>query len=89
MNDEEMVLDESEGQEGGSADVMERKERYWIRFLKGMVTDRNNIIAGDIIQAIPSQRLLHLTHPHAFNAYRRLRQVNPSPYMLYLNCGDV
>jgi hypothetical protein len=35
------VLDGPEEQEGGSADVMERKERYWMRFLKGMVTDRN------------------------------------------------
>jgi hypothetical protein len=42
MNDEEMVLDGPERQEGGSVDVMERKERYWTRFLKGMVTDRNN-----------------------------------------------
>jgi hypothetical protein len=42
MNDEEMVLDGPEGQEGGSADVMERKRRYWMRFLKGMVTDRNS-----------------------------------------------
>jgi hypothetical protein len=41
MNEEEMVLDGPEGQEGGSADVMERKERYLMRFLKGMVTDRN------------------------------------------------
>jgi hypothetical protein len=41
MNDEEMVLDGPEGQEGGSVTVMERKERYWMRFLKGMVTDRN------------------------------------------------
>jgi hypothetical protein len=36
-----MVLDGPEGQEGGSADVMVRNERYWMRFLKGMVTDRN------------------------------------------------
>jgi hypothetical protein len=41
MNDEEMILDGPEGQEGGSADVMGRNERYWMRFLKGMVTDRN------------------------------------------------
>jgi hypothetical protein len=41
MNDEEMILDGPEGQEGGSVDVMERKERCWMRFLKGMVTDRN------------------------------------------------
>jgi hypothetical protein len=36
-----MVLDGSEGLEGGSAGVKELKERYWMRFLKGMVTDRN------------------------------------------------
>jgi hypothetical protein len=41
MNDEEKVLDGPEGQEGSSGDVMEREERYWMRFLKGMVTDRN------------------------------------------------
>jgi hypothetical protein len=41
MNDEEMILDGPEGQEGGSADVMGWNERYWMRFLKGMVTDRN------------------------------------------------
>jgi hypothetical protein len=46
MNDEEMVLDGLEGQEGGSADVMEQKERYWMRFLMGMVTDRNSLSAG-------------------------------------------
>jgi hypothetical protein len=41
MNDEEMVLDGSDGQEGSSAGVKGLKERYWMRFLKGMVTDRN------------------------------------------------
>jgi hypothetical protein len=43
MDDEEMVLDGPEGQEGGSVGVRGLKERYWMRFLKGMVTDRNNI----------------------------------------------
>jgi hypothetical protein len=33
-----MVLD---GQEGGSEGVRGLKERCWVRFLKGMVTDRN------------------------------------------------
>jgi hypothetical protein len=33
-----MVLD---GQEGDSVGVRGLKERYWMRFLKGMVTDRN------------------------------------------------
>jgi hypothetical protein len=34
-----MVLD---GQEDGSGGVEGLMERYWMRFLKGMVTDRNN-----------------------------------------------
>jgi hypothetical protein len=37
-NDEEMVLD---GQEGDPEGVKGMEERYWMRFLKGMVTDRN------------------------------------------------
>jgi hypothetical protein len=40
-SDEEMFLEGPDGQEGGFIGVMERKERYWMRFLKGMVTDRN------------------------------------------------
>jgi len=49
---------------------------------------KKNIVAGDIIQAVPSQRLSRPTALHPFNAYRQLRQVNPSPYMYYLDCGD-
>jgi hypothetical protein len=43
MNDEGMILDEQDGQEGGSVGVRGLKERYWMRFLKGMVTDRNSL----------------------------------------------
>ncbi|KAG5647130.1 hypothetical protein DXG03_001085 [Asterophora parasitica] len=50
---------------------------------------KQHIVAGDIIQAVPSQRLARPTALHPFNAYRHLRQVNPSPYMFYLDCGDV
>ncbi|KZO95212.1 putative TRP2-anthranilate synthase component I [Calocera viscosa TUFC12733] len=50
---------------------------------------KKHIVAGDIIQAVPSQRLSRPTTLHPFNAYRHLRQVNPSPYMFYLDCGDV
>jgi anthranilate synthase component 1 len=50
---------------------------------------KKHIIAGDIIQAVPSQRMARPTVLHPFNAYRHLRQVNPSPYMFYLDCGDL
>lgn len=57
---------------------------------EGFVTSlKQHIIAGDIIQAVPSQRLARPTALHPFNAYRHLRQVNPSPYMFYLDCGDL
>ena len=56
---------------------------------EGFVTHlKKRIVAGDIIQAVPSQRLTRITDLHPFNAYRRLRQVNPSPYMFYLDCGE-
>lgn len=49
---------------------------------------QEHIRRGDIIQAVPSQRISRPTDLHPFNIYRELRQVNPSPYMFYINCGD-
>jgi hypothetical protein len=49
MNDEGRVLDGMDGQEGGSAGVKGRKERYWMRFLKGMVTDCNTVSGPHIL----------------------------------------
>lgn len=49
---------------------------------------RKHIVKGDIIQAVPSQRLARKTNLHPFNVYRHLRQINPSPYMFYVDTGD-
>jgi anthranilate/para-aminobenzoate synthase component I len=54
-----------------------------------VTTLKKHIVAGDIIQAVPSQRLARPTSLNPFNAYRHLRQVNPSPYMFYLDCGGL
>jgi anthranilate synthase component 1 len=43
------------------------------------------IVAGDIIQAVVSQRLARPTTAHPFQIYRALRAINPSPYMYYLD----
>lgn len=43
---------------------------------------------GDIIQAVPSQRFARPTSLHPFNVYRTLRNVNPSPYLFYIDCKD-
>ena len=47
------------------------------------------IQAGDIIQAVLSQRLTVRTGADPFDVYRALRIVNPSPYMYYLRLGDL
>ena len=46
---------------------------------------REYIIAGDVIQVVPSQRLARPTSAAPFDIYRCLRAVNPSPYMYYLH----
>jgi anthranilate synthase component 1 len=46
------------------------------------------IVAGDCIQVVLSQRFSRSTPAHAFDIYRALRTVNPSPYMFYLDLGD-
>ncbi|KAJ3193053.1 hypothetical protein HK101_005523 [Irineochytrium annulatum] len=49
---------------------------------------KKHINDGDIIQAVPSQRLERKTSLHPFNAYRQLRSLNPSPYMFYVDLGE-
>jgi anthranilate synthase component 1 len=46
------------------------------------------IYAGDVIQAVLSQRLSRHTCADPFAIYRALRSINPSPYMYYLHLGD-
>jgi anthranilate synthase component 1 len=47
------------------------------------------IKAGDIIQTVLCQRLETKTGADAFEIYRALRFVNPSPYMFYLELEDL
>ena len=46
------------------------------------------IRAGDIFQVVLSQRMEVPVRVPAFDVYRALRAVNPSPYMYYLRMGD-
>ena len=49
---------------------------------------RKHITCGDIIQAVPSQRVARPSSLHPFNIYRQLRTLNPSPYLFYLDCDS-
>ena len=56
-------------------------------FADAIARCKEYINAGDIFQVVPSKQFrTKLTKP-PFLFYRRLRQVNPSPYMFYLNFG--
>lgn len=49
---------------------------------------KKEIVAGNLIQAVPSRRLQLDCANSALEIYRRLRSVNPSPYLVYLDFGD-
>ncbi|MGC8545923.1 MAG: anthranilate synthase component I [Athalassotoga sp.] len=43
---------------------------------------------GDIFQVVLSQRLEIENHSDPFDVYRRLRSLNPSPYLFYIDFGN-
>jgi anthranilate synthase component 1 len=47
------------------------------------------IAAGDVIQAVLSQCFQAPLRQDPFDLYRALRSINPSPYMFYLDLGDL
>ncbi|MCB0880929.1 MAG: anthranilate synthase component I [Thermoleophilia bacterium] len=50
---------------------------------------REYIFAGDAFQVVPSQRFTADVDLDPFTIYRGLRAVNPSPYMFFLEFGDI
>jgi len=70
---------------------MEKEE-----YERGVRTAKEYIRAGDILQVVLSQRLEADFdsgtdtdgNPRAFEFYNRLSEVNPSPYMYFLDFGD-
>ena len=50
---------------------------------------REHILAGDVYQVVLSQQFSFDLEAEAFDVYRVLRQVNPSPYMYYLRHGGL
>lgn len=59
------------------------------RFLKMVLRAKRYIQEGDIIQVVLSQRFSAQFSGDTFEIYRQLRRINPSPYMYYLNFGEL
>jgi len=59
------------------------------RYQEAVEVAREHIFAGDIFQVVLSQRFDFPLEAEPFDAYRALRQVNPSPYMYFLRVPGV
>ncbi|XKE47472.1 anthranilate synthase component I [Halomonas organivorans] len=57
-------------------------------FKSAVETIKEYVLAGDIMQCVPSQRMSIPYQAPPLDLYRALRSLNPSPYMFYFNLGD-
>jgi len=58
-------------------------------YLEAVRQAKKYVRAGDVFQVVISQRFSAKTQSSAFDVYRELRAVNPSPYLFYLHLNDV
>ncbi len=59
------------------------------KFKEAVEKVKEYILEGDAIQVVLSQRLNFNIKKSAFDIYRALRTINPSPYMYFLKFGDI
>jgi anthranilate synthase component 1 len=58
-------------------------------YLRRVEVAKAHIREGDVFQVVIAQRAERPTSASAFELYRALRRVNPSPYLFLLELGDV
>ncbi|MDP2623598.1 MAG: chorismate-binding protein, partial [Actinomycetota bacterium] len=58
-------------------------------FMDGVRRVKRHIAAGDVYQLVLSIRFSGQTDLNPFSVYRALRLLNPSPYMYFLDLGDL
>lgn len=57
-------------------------------YIKMVEAVQREVVAGNLLQGVPSRRLQIRTELSALDAYRHLRRNNPSPYLFYADFGD-
>ncbi len=75
------------GADGRTSEAVSNTTRE--QFVRRVERAKEYIERGETYQIQISQRLQRDTDAHPFEVYRALRTVNPSPYMYYLELGDV
>ena len=58
-------------------------------YRQAVIRAREYIRAGDIMQVVLSRRMDLAVDDQPFDVYRRLRQINPSPYLFYIRLQGV
>jgi anthranilate synthase component 1 len=58
-------------------------------FEDAVIKAKEFVMSGDVVQVVLSQRFERKSRVEPFDVYRALRVINPSPYMYYLDTGDV
>lgn len=82
-------LPKNKNRPGGKKKAFSLKSNFTKKEYEDLVKKTKEYIRkGDIIQAVPSQRLNVNIGGDPFQIYRALRSINPSPYMYYLKLGD-
>lgn len=71
----------------GAAPADDAKARA--RFESGVTRLVEEIRAGEMLQTVLARRFSLPTSRSAFDIYRSLRRINPSPYLFYLDLRDV
>lgn len=56
------------------------------QFTDALKKIHHHICVGDTFQTVFSQRFHRISSVQPFNVYRSLRIINPSPYMIYMQC---
>ncbi|MGE7876902.1 anthranilate synthase component I [Peribacillus muralis] len=72
-----------------SSEYLEFESNFTQEEFENMVREvKEAIVAGEVFQVVLSQRFKAEFGGKPFDAYRRLRLANPSPYMFYIEFGE-
>ncbi len=74
----------------GSAELEQQASSHFTEeaYYAAVDTVKEYVLAGDVMQVVPSQRMSVPFAAPPLNLYRALRNLNPSPYMYFLDLED-
>jgi len=77
------VMDMDTRLHGSKTSISNMSKEYFIESIHKI---HQHILDGNSFQTVFSQRFRRQTKAHPFSIYRALRVINPSPYMIYMQC---